>query len=71
MITDHLRSKRNGAGEPATFPEQAFQQVTSKLTEQSKQAVQIVQQTIREHPGISLGIAASIGIALGWWMKRR
>lgn len=71
MIADHLRSKRNGVGEPATLNEQGLQQVASKLTEQSKQVVQIVQQTIREHPGISLGIAASIGIALGWWMKRR
>jgi hypothetical protein len=30
-----------------------------------------VEQFIAEHPGICLGAAVVMGIAVGWWVKRR
>jgi ElaB/YqjD/DUF883 family membrane-anchored ribosome-binding protein len=26
---------------------------------------------VRENPALCLGVAAAVGVAVGWWMKRR
>jgi ElaB/YqjD/DUF883 family membrane-anchored ribosome-binding protein len=35
------------------------------------QVVRAIEQFVARRPGLCLGAALSLGIALGWWMKRR
>jgi ElaB/YqjD/DUF883 family membrane-anchored ribosome-binding protein len=37
----------------------------------ASQMVRAIEQFVARRPVISLGVALSFGIALGWWVKRR
>ncbi len=34
------------------------------------QSVQSIERFVAQRPGLCLGAALSVGIALGWWVKR-
>ena len=37
---------------------------------QLSQSVQLIERFVAQRPGFCMGAALSVGIALGWWVKR-
>ena len=35
------------------------------------QHVQSIERFVAQRPGVSLGVALSLGMGLGWWVKRQ
>jgi ElaB/YqjD/DUF883 family membrane-anchored ribosome-binding protein len=42
-----------------------------RVAEELHRGVHATEEKISQHPGIALGIALSIGVVLGWLLKRR
>jgi len=50
----------------------AKESLSGMMTSQpAAQAVRTAEEYITRHPALSLGIAASVGMMLGWFIKRR
>ena len=61
-------SSKNGSGRSTLGPNSA--ECVDKPQKQPSQSVQFIKRFVAQRPGISLGAALSVGIALGWWVKR-
>lgn len=64
----HDESSKNGSGRSTSGPASAER--VDKSQNDPSQSVQFIERIVAERPGSCLGVALSIGIALGWWVKR-
>lgn len=55
----------------ATDAESSALPDVTRLAEKVEPLVQNVGSAIAEHPRVSLTLAASLGVALGWFIKRK
>jgi hypothetical protein len=64
----HHESSKNGSGRSSIGPNRA--ECVDKAQEEPSRSVQFIERLVAKRPGFCLGAALSIGIALGWWVKR-
>jgi hypothetical protein len=62
------KSSKNGAGRPS-LALNSGERVEMGRTG-LPQSVQSIERFVAQRPGFCLGAALSVGIALGWWVKR-
>lgn len=67
QIARHESSK-NGSGRSSIGPNRA--ECVDKVQEEPSQSVQFIERFVAQRPGACLGAALSVGIALGWCVKR-
>ena len=62
-------SSNNGAGQSSPGLDQGeFAAIARK---RPSRIVRAIDRFVAQRPGFCLGAALSVGIALGWWVKRR
>jgi hypothetical protein len=61
-------SSKNGAGLPSFGPNSG--ESVGMAQEGLSRGVQSIERFVAQRPGFCLGAALSVGIALGWWVKR-
>jgi hypothetical protein len=67
QIARHEPSK-NGSG--LSSPGLGSGKCIDKAQKEPSQSVQFIERFVVQRSGFCLGAALSIGIALGWWLKR-
>jgi hypothetical protein len=61
-------SSKNGSSRSPLGPNSA--ECVGNAQEEPSQRVQFMGRFVAKRPGVCLGVALSVGIALGWWVKR-
>jgi hypothetical protein len=64
----HHESSKNGSGRSSIGATGA--ECIDKGREGPSQSVRFIERFVADRPGFCLGVALSVGIALGWWVKR-
>ena len=60
-----------GLVDPEQPPLAAAQAAWSKGNQELQASVRRVEDLIRTNPGAALAVAVALGVAVGWWLKRR
>jgi ElaB/YqjD/DUF883 family membrane-anchored ribosome-binding protein len=61
-------SSKNGCGRSSIGSNRA--ECVDNAQEKPSQSVQFIERFVAQRPGFCLGVALSVGIALGWCVKR-
>ncbi len=64
-----LEPSHNGAGQSP--PELDQVEIVAIARKQPSRIAAAIDRFLAQRPGFCLGAALSVGIALGWWVKRR
>ena len=64
----HHESSKNGSGRSSIGPNRA--ECIDKAQEEPSQTVRFIERFVAKRLGFCLGVALSVGITLGWWVKR-
>ena len=64
----HLESSNNGTGRAALGLDRG--ELLGMARKEPSRIVRAVKRFVAQRPGFCLGAALSVGIALGWWVKR-
>jgi hypothetical protein len=64
----HHESAKNGSGRSSIGSNSA--EYVDKAQKGPSQNVRFIERFVAKRPGFCLGVALSVGIALGWWVKR-
>lgn len=51
--------------------EVSMEDAQNAVREEGARMLRNAEQFVRANPALCLGIAAGLGVAIGWWMKRR
>lgn len=70
MISAYKLWPRSGERSETSF-QPNYRQALGAASRFAVQAKTTLEQRLQQHPGLMLGVAFSIGVTLGWLIKRR